>query len=66
MIREEGLFGGLSDEQLAAMPKVLSEDDGPEREGMSLGDLTWPIPRRLGSRPETVVPAAENENLPGG
>jgi hypothetical protein len=65
MIREEGLFSGLSDEQLAAMPKVLPEDDGPEREGMSLGDLTWPIPRRLGSRPETVVTAAEDENLPG-
>ena len=48
------------------MPKVLSGDDGPESEGMSLGDLTWPIPRRLGARPEAVVIATEDEDLPGG
>jgi hypothetical protein len=65
MIREEGLFGGLSEEQLAAMPKVLPGDDGPRSEGMSLDDLTWPIPRRLGSRPDAVLIATEDEDLPG-
>lgn len=75
LIREEGLFGGLSEEQLSAMPKVLSGHDGHEgddghshedegNEGMSLSDVTWPIPRRLGTRPEAVVTAAEDEELP--
>lgn len=59
LIREEGLFGGLSREQLASMPPVLSgHEESDAEEGMSLGDMTWPIPRRVGARPAVGVTAA--------
>ncbi|BDO40657.1 hypothetical protein CELD12_01470 [Cellulomonas sp. NTE-D12] len=42
MVKEAGLFAGLSAEQLRAF-------QGPERhdrDGLSLSDLVWPIPGR--------------------
>lgn len=47
MISEDGLFSGLSDDQST----TLSHRDAGEVAGMSLDDLPWPIPRRLGQRP---------------
>ena len=45
LIREEGLFAGMSQEQLAAMSKIGGgRSDGPS---CSLDDLAWPIPRRV-------------------
>jgi hypothetical protein len=47
MIFEEGLFGGLSDDAMHAMASPSMGDD----RGMTLGDLPWPIPGRVGQRP---------------
>lgn len=47
-IREEGLFGGLSPEQMKAMSKIGGGSSGGP--SYSLCDLTWPIPRRVLSR----------------
>ncbi|MCE7080700.1 DUF4238 domain-containing protein [Streptomyces sp. ST2-7A] len=48
LIREEGLFSGMTEEQLRAWSGVTSREDG-ER-GMSINDLPWPIPGRRGRR----------------
>lgn len=54
MVKEAGLFAGLSAEQLRAF-------QGPEdrnRDGFSLSDLTWPIPgRRFRWQPHGGAPA---------
>jgi len=42
LVSEEGLFAGLSDEQLSALRTLPSTD----REGFSLADVPWPIPGR--------------------
>jgi hypothetical protein len=55
LIREEGLFQGMTDEQRSSwanMPKG-------EGEGMSLGDLPWPIPGRVRPTRWTDVPAPD-------
>lgn len=44
-VKEEGLFGHLSDEERDELPPTIpSEDDD---ESFSLDDLEWPIPNRL-------------------
>jgi hypothetical protein len=44
LYREEGLFGDLTPDQLAAFPKAgLASDD---REGFTIEDIPWPIPGR--------------------
>ncbi|MFD9740625.1 DUF4238 domain-containing protein [Umezawaea sp. NPDC059074] len=45
LIREEGLFYGVSREQRAAMAKAMPRDRN--RDGMSIRDLEWPIPGRV-------------------
>lgn len=53
LIREEGLFHGLTKEQL----KAFSRMDGPDEDskGMSINDLPWPIPgRKRPDRPQSA------------
>jgi hypothetical protein len=48
MVREEGLFAGVSEDGLKAMSGMTDPD-----EGMSLEDVPWPIPRRvMAGRPD--------------
>jgi hypothetical protein len=44
LIREEGLFHGLTKEQLEPMSRMTGPDES--RNGMSIDDLPWPIPGR--------------------
>ncbi|WNO64658.1 DUF4238 domain-containing protein [Streptomyces sp. AM2-3-1] len=48
LIREEGLFAGLTDEQLRGLS--ATSIPGEEDRGMSIDDVPWPIP---GRRPRT-------------
>jgi hypothetical protein len=44
LIREEGLFHGLTEEQLKPLSRIARPDEGAK--GMSINDLPWPIPGR--------------------
>lgn len=44
LIREEGLFSDMTEEQRKAWARMSPPSD--ERRGMSIQDLTWPIPGR--------------------
>jgi hypothetical protein len=46
-VNEQGVYAGISEEDLQAMSKVSAYDEDADS-GMSLGDLPWPIPGRVG------------------
>lgn len=47
LIREDGLFHGLSEEQLRGMSEAMPP--GGDEDGMTIDDLEWPIPGRVTS-----------------
>lgn len=55
LIREEGLFAGLSESQL----KAFSGISGGDGKGFTLSDLPWPVPGRVFSW--TEQPAADGD-----